>query len=161
MQTMKPRDNQHNSRQAFSNVATVLGSWPDATALAADLSPTQGRGDNTPAKATAITPRPSPEERGELAFPPLSTQVASFLGAVVAFVGDGCVLVNDTEHRRRLDVCRTCDRRAGRRCAACGCWIAMKARGRAFSCPLGRWEDAGDKMVAMGRKRDDSSNETP
>ena len=58
----------------------------------------------------------------------------------MAFVGDGLALVDDTEYRRRLDVCRTCDRRAGKRCTACGCWIGLKARGRAFTCPLARWK---------------------
>jgi hypothetical protein len=58
----------------------------------------------------------------------------------VAFVGDGCAVADDAEYRRRLDVCRNCDRRVGKRCTECGCWIGLKARGRAFTCPLGRWE---------------------
>ena len=75
--------------------------------------------------------------------PPLAAQAASFLGAAVAFVGDGCALVDDAEHRRRLDVCRLCNRSAGRRCTACGCFIAVKARGRAFTCPIGSWPGDG------------------
>jgi hypothetical protein len=55
-------------------------------------------------------------------------------------VGDGCALVDDAEYRRRLQVCHACDRRRGRRCTECGCWIGVKARGRAFICPLGRWQ---------------------
>jgi hypothetical protein len=74
------------------------------------------------------------------AFPPLATQAANFIHSVVAFAGDGCALVDDAEYRRRLTACHACDRRAGRRCTECGCWIGVKARGRAFECPLGRWK---------------------
>jgi hypothetical protein len=75
------------------------------------------------------------------AFPPLTAQVANLVQSAFAFVGDGLALVDDAEYRRRLDVCRTCDRRAGKRCTACGCWIGLKARGRAFRCPLDRWPE--------------------
>ncbi len=87
----------------------------------------------------ALTPRPA----GQQAFPPLASQAANLFQAAVAFVGDGCALVDDAEFRRRLEICRGCDRRAGKRCTACGCWIGVKARGRAFACPLGRWERQG------------------
>jgi hypothetical protein len=79
------------------------------------------------------------EAAPEQSFPPLTAQAANLLQSVVAFVGDGCALVDDTDYRRRLETCRACDRRNDKRCTACGCWIALKARGRAFSCPLGRW----------------------
>ena len=83
----------------------------------------------------------SPGGRGEsTAFPPIAAQVASLFHSAVAFVGDGCAVADDAEYRRRLDVCRNCDRRVGKRCTECGCWIGLKARGRAFTCPLGRWE---------------------
>jgi hypothetical protein len=96
------------------------------------VTPSDIASDN--AVPTSVEPSPQP------AFPPLSSQVASFLQSAVAFVGDGLALVDDTEYRRRLDVCRTCDRRAGKRCTACGCWIGLKARSRAFNCPLARWQ---------------------
>ena len=54
-------------------------------------------------------------------------------------VGDGCGIVDDATYQRRLEVCRKCDRLSGNRCAACGCFINVKARGRIFRCPLGRW----------------------
>ena len=87
-----------------------------------------------------LTPYPFPEVRGEpaasepacrQAFPPLTTQAVNLFQAAVVFVGDDCALVDEAEYRRRLDVCPTCDRRAGKRCTACGCWIGVKARGRA------------------------------
>jgi hypothetical protein len=76
---------------------------------------------------------------GQQAFPHLATQVANFFQSTVAFVGDGCGIVDDAQYRQRLEVCRTCDRRQGNRCTACGCWINVKARGRIFRCPIGQW----------------------
>ena len=74
------------------------------------------------------------------ALPSVTTQAANLFHSVAAFVGDGFALVDDEEYRRRLTVCHACDRRKGRHCTECGCWIGVKARGRAFACPLGRWE---------------------
>ena len=85
-----------------------------------------------PTKSTRAINRP--------AVPPLTTQAVNLFQSVAAFVGDGCALVDDAEYRRRLTVCHACDRRTGRRCTECGCWIGVKARGRAFECPLGRWK---------------------
>jgi hypothetical protein len=79
------------------------------------------------------------ENATEQSLPPLTAQATNLFQSVVAFVGDGCALVDDTEYCQRLQTCRACDRRTGERCTACGCWIALKARGRAFACPLGRW----------------------
>ena len=85
-----------------------------------------------PAKSMGATNRP--------ALPRVTTQAVNLFESVAAFVGDGCALVDDVEYRRRLTVCHACDRRTGRRCTECGCWIGVKARGRAFECPLGRWK---------------------
>jgi len=94
-------------------------------------SPASGRGEQVASAAEPV---------GQQAFPPLATQASNFFQAAVAFVGDGCALVDDAEYRRRLTVCHFCDRRSERRCTACGCWIGLKARGRAFTCPLDRWK---------------------
>ncbi len=83
---------------------------------------------------TSAEPVPQPP------FPPLATQASNLFQSVVAFVGDGCGIVDDEQYRRRLETCSTCDRRVGKRCSACGCWINVKARGRAFRCPIGRWK---------------------
>ncbi len=73
-------------------------------------------------------------------FPPLATQASNLFQSVVAFVGDGCGMVDDAQYRQRLEICRTCDRRTGKRCTACGCWINVKAQGRVFRCPIGHWQ---------------------
>ena len=82
----------------------------------------------------------APEPMAQQTFPPLATQASNLFESAVAFVGDGCGVVDDAQYRQRLEICRTCDRRTGKRCTACGCWITVKARGRVFRCPIGRWE---------------------
>lgn len=72
-------------------------------------------------------------------FPPLHRQAWNLARSLADFVADGCTTVSDEEYRQRLEVCDTCDQRRGNRCLKCGCRLALKARGRAFQCPLGKW----------------------
>ena len=62
--------------------------------------------------------------------------------AVISFARDGFRFVSGAVYETRIAVCRDCDRRVGNRCRECGCRLALKARGRAFRCPLGRWPDS-------------------
>ena len=123
---------------------------PQATIKAVDRS-TSGRFNIAPVQSP-LAPCPSPEGRGERAapklapqpaFPPLTAQAANLFEAAVAFVGDGCAMVDEAEYRQRLETCRTCDRRLGKRCTACGCWINVKARGRAFLTNAGNVTELG------------------
>jgi len=57
-----------------------------------------------------------------------------------AFMADGCYTLTAEEYRRRLMTCTHCGERDRSTCARCGCRLALKARGRAFTCPLGRWQ---------------------
>lgn len=59
--------------------------------------------------------------------------------AVAQFVADGGWTLTPEEFRFRLEICETCDRRKNNTCTACGCNLTLKARGRAFNCPLGKW----------------------
>ena len=116
------------------NVFTVIAGGPSAeppqkTAAAVSRS-TSGRLEIGP--APVLAPQQS--------FPPLASQASNAFQSVVAFVGDGCDIVDDAKYRQRLEICRTCDRLNGNRCTACGCFIYVKARGRIFRCPVGRWE---------------------
>ena len=147
------------------NVTVVMAGSSPSESPKSPLAPrTTPAGED--AETSAHTPGPSPGGRGEQdaptpgpstilsratggrgetevasgAFPPLATQAANLFQSVVAFVGDGCGIVDDVQHAARLEICRTCERRSGNRCAACGCWINVKARGRVFRCPIGRWE---------------------
>lgn len=60
--------------------------------------------------------------------------------SLAAFVSDGMKLVDAEEYRRRLSECDACPHRTGQRCGLCGCFVALKAKGRAWQCPDGRWE---------------------
>lgn len=60
--------------------------------------------------------------------------------SIAAFVADGFKTVNEEEYKRRLSVCDVCEHRKGQRCSVCGCFVALKAKGRAWDCPDGRWE---------------------
>lgn len=81
-----------------------------------------------------------PDCKGDL--PPLARMVWSLGKALTLYVADGFQNVDAAEYERRLTICDGCDRRIGRkrnRCAECGCYVAMKAAGRAWHCPLEKW----------------------
>ena len=127
-----------------SSQAAAKGIHADVTiVMAGGLPPEQpqaavkavGRLDIGGNIAIPPTPDPLPQQ----ALPPLTTQTSNLFQSVVAFVGDGCGIVDDTTYQRRLDICCKCDRLSGNRCVACGCFIYVKARGRIFHCPIGRW----------------------
>lgn len=59
--------------------------------------------------------------------------------ALTDFVADGLKLVSREDYERRLRICDSCDQRVGDNCQRCGCQLKLKARGRAFQCPLGHW----------------------
>ena len=58
---------------------------------------------------------------------------------MVDFTSDGFKTISGEQYRARLEICDTCDRRHGNECEECGCYLRLKARGRAFQCPLGKW----------------------
>ena len=78
------------------------------------------------------------DDAGE-GMPPIHRQAWNLATSLAAFVSDGLRFVDADEYAARLAACEACDRRRGRRCLECGCRIDMKARGRAFRCPLGKW----------------------
>jgi len=74
--------------------------------------------------------------------PPVAEQLKNFSASMVDFIRDGMALVTADERRRRLDICRECSRRRENRCVECGCVLSVKAWGRAWTCPIGRWDAA-------------------
>ena len=92
--------------------------------------------DNVGTLAAYRAQRQSPDPP---TMPPAKTQLWNFLAAVAAFV-TAPGLVDATEYRRRLGICDGCKNRVGRRCLACGCFIAVKARATAWHCPAGKWD---------------------
>lgn len=71
--------------------------------------------------------------------PSLSRQAWNLARSLADFVADGLRTVTADQYRQRLEICDTCDRRRGNRCMVCGCRLSLKARGRAFRCPLDKW----------------------
>ncbi|MFM8223828.1 MAG: DUF6171 family protein, partial [Planctomycetaceae bacterium] len=59
--------------------------------------------------------------------------------ALSQFVADGCQTIPPDEYQERLEICEACDRQRNGRCLECGCWLSLKARGRAWQCPLDKW----------------------
>lgn len=55
------------------------------------------------------------------------------------FVADGCKTLAHEDYRARLLICTHCDQRKDNTCNICGCFLSLKARGRAFKCPLDKW----------------------
>ncbi len=74
-------------------------------------------------------------------FPPLSRQAWNLAGALADFVADGCKTVSPQQYGSRLEICDGCQLRRGNRCLRCGCRLSLKARGRAFRCPDGKWPE--------------------
>lgn len=66
------------------------------------------------------------------------------VAALVASFIPNSLSVAPEAYQARLDVCAGCIYRTagtvGFRCAACGCFVAVKAALRAFHCPQLKWE---------------------
>ncbi len=86
-------------------------------------------------------PTQPPREARPVRPPPLLRQAWNLAAALTDFVADGCQTVSEEQYRQRLEICDGCDQRRGNRCMKCGCRLSLKARGRAFQCPLGKWPD--------------------
>ncbi len=71
--------------------------------------------------------------------PHLLSRVWNLSRSLTAFVSDGLTTVDREQYERRLAICDACDQRWNDDCKICGCRLSLKARGRAFSCPLGKW----------------------
>lgn len=73
------------------------------------------------------------------AMPNLASQAWNLVTSVAGFVADGMKTVNEDQYRQRLEICDVCDFRRNNRCLKCGCFLSLKACGRAFRCPAGKW----------------------
>lgn len=71
--------------------------------------------------------------------PSKTQQFFNLIGSLKDFV-ENPSFVNKDEYKQRLDICGTCDFYDGKnRCKKCGCFLAIKAKGRAFHCPEKKW----------------------
>lgn len=71
--------------------------------------------------------------------PHLLSRVWNLSKSLKSFVDDGFTTVDRAHYERRLRICHACPQRWNDDCKLCGCRLSLKARGRAFSCPLGKW----------------------
>jgi hypothetical protein len=74
--------------------------------------------------------------------PPFGDRAWNLAGALAAFAADGCRTVPKTTYRIRLQVCAACSQRDDNWCLECGCFLPIKAKGRAWQCPLDKWPTA-------------------
>ncbi len=88
-----------------------------------------------------IEPSTKPPEPKPPHFPPLHQQAWNLAKSLADFVADGCQTLSEEQYRRRLEICDACELRRGNRCTKCGCRLSLKARGRAFQCPMGKWPE--------------------
>lgn len=88
--------------------------------------------------------QPIPESSSSLVvrpMPSLARQAWNLAQSLADFVADGCKTVPAELYRLRLEICDTCEERQGNRCTKCGCRLSLKARGRAFRCPINKWPE--------------------
>ena len=71
--------------------------------------------------------------------PSLARQAWNLARSLADFVADGCKTVTREQYQARLKVCDSCEHRRSNRCMKCGCRLSLKAQGRAFKCPEGKW----------------------
>jgi predicted RNA-binding Zn-ribbon protein involved in translation (DUF1610 family) len=73
------------------------------------------------------------------ALPSVPLMAWNLAKALAAFVADGCKTVTHEQYEERLKTCDGCEHRHNDRCSKCGCFLHLKARGRAFQCPANKW----------------------
>jgi hypothetical protein len=50
------------------------------------------------------------------------------------------VVVNDDEHQKRLDICRSCENYTTlHMCKECHCYMPLKTKFSVFECPIKKW----------------------
>lgn len=47
--------------------------------------------------------------------------------------------VSEEEYENRLSVCRECEKLLSGTCGACGCYVELRAVGKASPCPKKKW----------------------
>ena len=84
-------------------------------------------------------PRPEINELKDDPAPTIGAMAIGLATSAIAFVADGLKVLSEEQTADRLQICATCDENQGNWCRRCGCNLTLKARGRAFECPLDKW----------------------
>jgi len=103
--------------------------------------PNCGRMFRIPAWAEGPKSCPLCATAGADGSPSLARKAWNLATALAEFAVDGFQTVDAIQYEARLTACDGCDRRLEGVCQACGCRIQIKARGRVWQCPLGRWPE--------------------
>lgn len=80
--------------------------------------------------------------------PTLFQQAWNLASSLTDFVADGCETVSSEQYAQRLEICQTCPDRRENHCNVCGCYLKLKAQGRAFTCPVGKWPAVDEPVSA-------------
>ena len=104
------------------------GQFQPATAEVASTEPATNGSDHASGAA-------APHQK----MPSLARQAWNLARSLADFVADGCKTVTREQYQARLEICDSCDHRRNNRCMKCGCRLSLKAQGRAFKCPAGKW----------------------
>lgn len=78
--------------------------------------------------------------------PTLAEKARSLAGAMFDYAMEPG-FIPSAGARARLLICDDCDKREENSCTVCGCYLPVKARGKAWHCPLGKWP--GDEQGWM------------
>lgn len=80
------------------------------------------------------------KEKPKVEMPSVGSMAKNAIKALGAFVANPTTVTKE-EYEARLTVCSSCDKYddVGNRCGVCGCYLALKAKGAAFHCPLKKW----------------------
>jgi hypothetical protein len=110
------------------------------------VNDTGDRGNETPWMSGSRT---QPEEEGQTKvrtrkMPKLSTEAWDLAKSVATFIAHPYFTQKD-EYERRIAVCDKCDHREVSRCTKCGCFVAIKARVKAWHCPENLWESKDER----------------
>ncbi len=76
------------------------------------------------------------EEFGDLTYAEMFRGLGESIKAIAA---SGMKLAGKEAHSARYGICLECDKLENGRCKACGCFMKLKTKFGAMSCPLNKW----------------------
>ena len=90
-------------------------------------------------KVNKEKPDKKPKPKREM--PPLLEQATNLATSLVKHATSGFQHVAQNEFLQRIEACNQCDQfdSKSQRCAACGCFLVVKAKWASEECPLGKW----------------------
>ena len=57
-----------------------------------------------------------------------------------AIASSGVKLVDKDQHTERYSICKSCEHLSKGRCSKCGCFMKLKSKFEAMSCPINLWK---------------------